>query len=157
MTQYGVKQIWHTSLTAENSLTDREGVGVLRMEGGNIYQYVRADGSGVTVDELLQISESYIATTLAVTVYQRPKILAVAMCTLTISYYGWVLRSGVTNVRVLKTMPKTKGQGSLYLAGLSAGVLGTGGTTATETAEGIYVLTGATTAEDDVSCMVAFL
>lgn len=157
MAEKGVKQIWHTALKTANDVSDKEGVGVIRIEGDSIYQYVRADTTGVTQGNLITISESHVVSKSVVTNRAARMVKGVAMATLTSNYYGWVLRAGVAPVTKRTVKPFTKAQLNLR-ATTTAGLLGSGAATTDSTfLSGLAVLTAATTAESTVSCMVAWL
>jgi len=158
MAEKGVKQIWFTPLATANDSTDKEGIGVLRLEGANIYQYVKADTTGVTLGNLITISEGHVVTKMAAGTANTTTLpKAIAMATLTSNYYGWALRAGVANVTKTVQYPVTKGMVPLSVT-KTAGLLGSfGGTTQSPVFIGVAILTAGTTGETTVSCMVAFL
>ena len=157
MAEYGTKQIFHTPLT-DTSKTDKEGVGVYRIESGNIYQYVQDSGAGVAAYELCYMpvgTADIVKATANTDNAHALGALAVPQAAIETSYYGWAMIKGVATILKMQST-KNFTVGRRVRVGATAGRLQYASTTDVYT-DAIYVLVAASTTEANCSCRIAFM
>jgi len=99
----GIKQIFSSSLTANDSSAQEE-LGVLRFEAdGKVYRYVRAEDQAIAIGEVVYPASATAGEWEVSTDYTggssvAAKVVGVALGTITDAYYGWVQVSGFSDM-----------------------------------------------------------
>lgn len=99
MAASGIKQVFKSSLTANDSSAQEE-LGVLRFEAdGKAYRYVRAEDQAIAIGEVVYPASAdpddwEVTTDYAGGSATTKKVAGVAIGTITDAYYGWVQVSG---------------------------------------------------------------
>jgi len=101
MAEYGIKQLFQTKVTANDS-TAKEGLGVLRFEGNKVYQYVRVVDKAVTEGDSVcpaSTAEGIVTADRVGGSQLAFKTKGVAIGAISSGYYGWILKQGIGTVQ----------------------------------------------------------
>jgi hypothetical protein len=101
MAEYGIKQLFQTKVTANDS-TAKEGLGVLRFEGNKVYEYVQVVDKAVTLGDSVcpaSTADGIVTADRSGGSQLAFQVTGVAIGAITSGYYGWIQKYGVCTVQ----------------------------------------------------------